>query len=471
MEARYYRDYKHCYMILGCENVKTAESYACRMLTAGRVEGLLRCTLRHVNGISCLYYDITSMAALDQMYLNRKMNREQIRELLQQLHGMLESLGSAFLEESRLLMNPEYLFYDMDRKKWFGVYYPEAEEAAACQPLIEFLLEHTEEEDRELADLIFRMYEMSEQGNYTLEHMLSLFDEAAEAAEVQDSESERRRTQEMAGGELAADFMPDSGLTAELMGVFPEETAGVKEEEKEEKGGSLCYLLFAVLLLLGTAGAFSVTIFYELNKEEEMLLWSCAGLMTCCALFCVVQGVRKRHRKEVRQQPESIAEQPLDLMDRTEASLWKDTLSAGKTDEQKPLLSLIGQERYTARESAPLQGISAPEEYGSTVFMDRKTEVEYKLYATDKKNKVHIRLVQFPCTVGKLAGCVDHVLADDSVSRIHARFEREGERVFLTDLNSTNGTYKNGLRIQPQETVELEPGDELRFGKLNYSYR
>lgn len=366
-------------------------------------------------------------------------------------------------------MNPEYIFYDMDRKKWLGVYYPEAEEAVVCQPLIEFLMEHTEEEDRELADLVFRMYEMSEQGNYTLEHMLSLFDEDTDAAEMQGSEPERRNRQELAGGELAAAVMPDSGMTAELMGAFPEETS---EEKAQEKGGSLCYPLFAVLLLLGTAGAFSVTIFYELTREEQMLLWSCAGLMICCALFCIVQGVRKRHRKGVGQkQPESLAEPPFDSMDRGDISLWKDTMPAGELEGQKPALSLIGQERYAARASVSGKETSAPEEYGSTVFFDRKMEVEYKLYATDKKNKAHIRLVQFPCTVGKLAGCVDHVLADDSVSRIHARFEREGERVFLTDLNSTNGTYKNGLRVQPQETVELEPGDEVRFGKLNYCYR
>ena len=43
--------------------------------------------------------------------------------------------------------------------------------------------------------------------------------------------------------------------------------------------------------------------------------------------------------------------------------------------------------------------------------------------------------------------------------------------MFLTDMNSMNGTYKNGLRMQPQETVEIEPGDEIRFGSLNYCYR
>ena len=106
-----------------------------------------------------------------------------------------------------------------------------------------------------------------------------------------------------------------------------------------------------------------------------------------------------------------------------------------------------------------------------TVFFDSAQTIEYKLYALDKKNKKHITLNKFPYTVGKMAGCVDFALADDSVSRIHARFEKVGDRVMLVDMNSTNGTYRNGLRMQPQETVEIEPGDEIRFGNLNYCFR
>ena len=109
--------------------------------------------------------------------------------------------------------------------------------------------------------------------------------------------------------------------------------------------------------------------------------------------------------------------------------------------------------------------------YGNTIFFDGNKIAENKLYAMDRRNKQHIELKQFPCTIGKMAGCVDHVLADNSVSRIHAKFERQGDRVLLTDMNSTNGTYKNGLRMEPQETVEIEPGDEIRFGNLHYCYR
>ena len=109
--------------------------------------------------------------------------------------------------------------------------------------------------------------------------------------------------------------------------------------------------------------------------------------------------------------------------------------------------------------------------YGNTIFFDGSKAAENKLYAMDRRNKQHIELKRFPCTIGKMAGCVDHVLADNSVSRIHVKFERQGDRILMTDMNSTNGTYKNGLRMEPQETVEIEPGDEIRFGNLHYCYR
>ncbi len=48
-------------------------------------------------------------------------------------------------------------------------------------------------------------------------------------------------------------------------------------------------------------------------------------------------------------------------------------------------------------------------------------------------------------TIGRDGGC-DLVLADLSVSRRHARLERDGDGWLLTDLRSTNGTRLNARR-------------------------
>lgn len=84
LEARYFRDYKHNYMILRCGQ-QAGTSYQCRLLTSGRIEGILRCSLRHVNGESYFYYDISSRTTLEGLYRNRKMSAQQIRELFEQL--------------------------------------------------------------------------------------------------------------------------------------------------------------------------------------------------------------------------------------------------------------------------------------------------------------------------------------------------------------------------------------------------
>jgi diguanylate cyclase (GGDEF)-like protein len=52
-------------------------------------------------------------------------------------------------------------------------------------------------------------------------------------------------------------------------------------------------------------------------------------------------------------------------------------------------------------------------------------------------------------------------LNDEGVSREHCAFVREGEKIFVTDLGSTNGTYVNGIKI---DRKELTDGDKIMVG-------
>lgn len=55
-------------------------------------------------------------------------------------------------------------------------------------------------------------------------------------------------------------------------------------------------------------------------------------------------------------------------------------------------------------------------------------------------------------------------LESDKVSRNHAELRRTAEILEIVDLGSTNGTFVNGERIQPQLPQYLQVGDEVRFG-------
>jgi diguanylate cyclase (GGDEF)-like protein len=52
-------------------------------------------------------------------------------------------------------------------------------------------------------------------------------------------------------------------------------------------------------------------------------------------------------------------------------------------------------------------------------------------------------------------------IIDDGVSREHAAIQREGGKIVLVDLGSTNGTFCNGLRVPRQD---LTDGDKISIG-------
>ena len=58
-------------------------------------------------------------------------------------------------------------------------------------------------------------------------------------------------------------------------------------------------------------------------------------------------------------------------------------------------------------------------------------------------------------------------IRDRSVSRAHSQIEREGERFFVSDLDSLNGTFVNDVPIKRRS---LEHGDRIRIGGFQFLF-
>jgi hypothetical protein len=65
----------------------------------------------------------------------------------------------------------------------------------------------------------------------------------------------------------------------------------------------------------------------------------------------------------------------------------------------------------------------------------------------------------------------DLVLSDDSVSRTHARLEYKMGSWLLTDLESTNGTLVEGVRLAPGVPTPLANAASVRFGGVRVQFR
>ncbi|HEX2621905.1 MAG TPA: FHA domain-containing protein, partial [Phototrophicaceae bacterium] len=62
------------------------------------------------------------------------------------------------------------------------------------------------------------------------------------------------------------------------------------------------------------------------------------------------------------------------------------------------------------------------------------------------------------------------VLDTETISRYHFAFTRESEKVYLTDLESINGTFVDGVRLTPNEPVEMDGGEEIQIGYMRMLY-
>lgn len=65
-------------------------------------------------------------------------------------------------------------------------------------------------------------------------------------------------------------------------------------------------------------------------------------------------------------------------------------------------------------------------------------------------------------TIGRDPSCQIVLDAEGSVSRQHAVIYRRGQQFSIADLNSSNGTFVNGQRIQAESG--LKTGDRIQFG-------
>lgn len=141
--------------------------------------------------------------------------------------------------------------------------------------------------------------------------------------------------------------------------------------------------------------------------------------------------------------------------------------------EGKILLSEKKQpEKLTMQVNDIWENYGLSENYsGETLIMGMQKESSSHFLKSITKGTIEcISLAKLPCILGKMPECSDVVLQDKSVSRMHAKIFEENGELYLQDLNSTNGSFLNGLQLETNEILKIKVGDEIGFGNLRYRY-
>lgn len=413
MASQFVRNANQNYLKLKCINEKNNASYQIEMIAHNRIKHLLKCKKQVIDNNIFLFYEITSMQNLESLSSKKEIDKLWLKDFLDSLKRVLKETKEYFLDVADILFVPQFLFWDMDNKEIRFVYYPYYGKGLAedLKELMEYLVQKIDYEQEELVEIVYELYERIEEaaGNIKVEQIISILEKIEEKEKKEEKEEKQHTTKE--------EFEEKFEVTIE------------NEKTQVQTGISIKNLLTIMIFILGISGG-SLYLFltYTLDKEEILLFVGGITAVIAGIILYLIFLFRKGQTRKLHD------EEPIYLQET-------------KVEEKEENV-----------------------EYGKTMIFE-KSGPENKLFGIGKHNHQIIELRKYPFIIGKSEEYADAIICDASVSRIHARFTKEGETLFLEDLNSTNATYKNGRSLEPHEIVEINPEDEVRFGNMHFVYR
>lgn len=69
--------------------------------------------------------------------------------------------------------------------------------------------------------------------------------------------------------------------------------------------------------------------------------------------------------------------------------------------------------------------------------------------------------------IGRMVGEVDLITKSKTIGKIHCEIIKDGEKYYIVDLNSKNGTYLNGIRLKSNNMYVLKSGDALKLADVD----
>lgn len=435
-EAEYISDGNHNYLRINCGEERKS-NYSYKMITENAIKGLLPCRIRVVNGNTYLYYEVQSRQTLFYRYEVKEMDYDALKNIFFHLCLLGDELEKYFLDFNDIFFDEQYIFQDIETGETVFLFLPdEKPEENHFASFTEYIVKRINHKDAKAVQAAYRLYDLSRQDHIMIQEIRQLFEE------------EEKIVFQTEKAEYDTEWKQEEKPTKQPDEEQEEWEWMISEEKQEIKKAKWSDIYIPAFLCIMLTVLICIKLSFKLSYGEETI-WI-AGLIVniglCVSYF--VYRIWEKGRKK-RETEESC----------------KGSNSVQRIYEEANInIQKCGKEQEWNDIQAEKEDV-----YGETVFLE--PEPENILCGLGKFEKLTVKLEHFPFSIGKLKEEADYVLKDNSVSRLHARFYRENKSIYLVDLNSTNGTYKNGFRIPANEKILLEEGDEIIFGKVRFCYR
>ena len=438
METQYKRKLNRSYMILYGET-KIPE-YQLAMLQSTKPEGLLPVQVIQGPEMAQYHYDITGYQSLDQILQGNPLRGELLECILSRLVRTMEQLSSHLLEEERILLSPNYIFYNA-RQQQIGYCYclaQEKEKNGTIKELMEYLLAHLDHNDTQAVKMAYELYQsvVEEQGNLSemLHEARMHKEEPLVSTSISGLEEKREKTQEPVAIQERIRFYDST--------MLQQNTQNGYEQENERE----------------TAGEFLTRNMGWNNMAQSSLQRSRTGEVgqkMVAEQITYQSDCEKKERKKAKIHLPLFAPFSKKRARRTESARTK--------FRHKP----VQEQSYLFE---PTDMLPQQEEQHTVYLGTREEKQPCRLQYEGEGDERDLLLDREVYLIGSRPSEVDGLLHANTISRMHAQITKMPDGYYLEDLNSMNGTTINGRMLDYKERVRLHPRDEICFASERFRF-
>ena len=428
LQPEYKRDMYKSYLVLKEE--KENLDYGMKMLANNKIAGFLDLEIHAVDNKREYYYDTTEKQTMDIVFRKMPLKEKQIKDILSGIIMTIKQSRDYLLLEDNFVLEPEYIYMNLDGTGIKLVYFTGYEERVGEQilRLIEYMMDKVDYKDKAAVYLIYGIYKICREENCTFDRMLEYLNSSAS---------------------LQNDLAVCEAREQELIHqkeIFSEVEEEVESEVEKKKYPLWVWLCCgaSVLVSLGLIGIVANSgIIMDVVTGKIMLgrMAAVLGVTGAVEAYCLMRFLDEKNK--------------IAYIDK-------------KIEYSKPVEEITGMQKpdvYT------YECVDAKEEIEQATVVLAERGNRYVLLPEQKDKYVPINMQDFPFFIGTLKTKVDYAINSRSVSRFHAKIEQENEQFFLVDLNSTNGTFVNGQKLAPNERHTIVQGDLISFAEIGYWFR
>lgn len=423
VEAEFKKDMYGNYMVIKAQEGQEL-TYSLKMLLNNKIKGILNLDIHVADNKMEFQYDITSKQTIIAYVEHNQLGFEQLKTILMGIFFSIEQGKEFLLRENDFILTPEYIFIQSPNLEvdlcYFVGYSQDVNRQVSS--LLESLMNKVDYTDEKAVVMIYGLYKLSKENNSVLEQLKEFINKKP----VIEEEIEVKKRE---------DFQNNIKI--------PRMEEKIKEEKEilVHSPITICTGIFSLITV--------ITLFVSLWRLKFLL----DTTKTFGAVLILITGEAYLLSKlfSSKNKVSKIIEKTK-YVDPVQPKEWEETYNIDIDEEEKTCLLM-------------------EEDMDKTMLLKEAVQGETFLLRAENPAQYHnIPIIEFPFFVGKLESKVNYTINSTAISRFHAKIECIGNQYFITDLNSTNGTFVNNIRLKANETKELQENEKLSFANITFYF-